>query len=709
MLIESNTIRSKFVGESDLDTIRVGFAEDSIAHFFSMIANLYSDPVTAVLRELGANCVDAIKEGGKDSVVAGWELHLPSRMNSTVRFIDNGAGLSPERMKEVYAIMGGSTKRNDANQIGGFGVGRFSIFSIVKTSNVISRHNGKKTQYFLFLQPNGLPDIKTISVQDTTERNGLEVNFTIHEKYISQFQAKYRQVYNYFDIRPKVFIGDIEQTEWNENKEPTLKGEGWHLNFGSSTVVMGGVQYALPQSSVVETPLKKFAAITEYGITIFADIGEYSVTPSREAIRFDDKTISRLASRLQQIQSSLEPIVQDKIKNAKNLYDAKRTLVELKRSMPFLQGVKVNINGIQIDDTDIKINFTKDNPGKVTRVYKESYYKRKIRRDDTPSIVHVDTSSEVLILVNDCKRGFVSRLIEYANQTNANTSRYSRSSVVAYFIDPNHEDEFRKETNWFGDIPKASSVLPKVESTSTNSSSRNYKGGELFVYSGKSYGHKSSHLAKFDIANSNFVKGASVIVFPINNAAAHGEYDVNTFNNLFVRIANFSKQPLTAIYIHQSKFNDLDVEELSEMLGVKVYKYNDWAKDNSKILQKYCEACINCGSLIGMFYTNSSINAKLPNSVMRLIKKRAIVVNKGAWREDPTSESEEKYREVFRVFQVKCNNKKNTKRFKMVEKLVKNIQNSFPILKLISLPTVGDTASKEIIDYINMAHSVKKS
>jgi HSP90 family molecular chaperone len=217
MIILEKTKQVQFQG--NFDTIKVGIDEKNISHFFRMIANLYQDPVMAVLREIGANCVDAIKEAKTEKL--GWQLHLPSRMDGNVRFVDNGVGISHDQMIRIYSIIGASSKRDDNNLIGGFGVGKWSLCSLVNNFQAISIHNGTKSTYFICLQSNGLPDIKVIKQEQTNERNGFEVKFMCPEKYIGQFNDKAIKAYRFFSIKPNVYFDGVKR-ELDYGKQEVL-------------------------------------------------------------------------------------------------------------------------------------------------------------------------------------------------------------------------------------------------------------------------------------------------------------------------------------------------------------------------------------------------------------------------------------------------------------------------------------------------------
>lgn len=698
MIIQTNTIKAHFDSAENFDSIEVGFDKSSIAHFFRMVANLYTDPVTAVLRELGANCVDAIKEAGEEGIKAGWELHLPTRFCPTVKFIDNGVGISEDRMRSIYSVIGGSSKRGDAEQIGGFGVGRLSLFSLVNTCNVISRYNGVETRYFIHIQPNGLPDIKTISAVSTKKRNGVEVSFDVQEQHINDFNQKYLSVYHYFTHRPRIVLGNepVANVPWVKEPESDVKGNDWTIRKGNSIIVMGGIQYALPQTMIESGKLAKFAAMTKYGVVIFDNIGEYSITPSREAIQFDDMTVARLYKRFDAILNSLVPLVEKKIAGATNLMEAKRMLRSIKSNMSFIGSLSVVVKGVTIDDKPIDTSWIGKRTNIIQALYKQRYYRKKVSREDTPHII--DINSESIVVLNDLKRGFVSRFTEFAAKNYT-----SHGSFVGYFIDPAAENEFRAQTKWFGAIPKASDVLPKIVSTSgRTSNSRSYL-KSLFQYNGSRYGRSSEMVKEVDA--KNLPVGCELIIFPIFNALCR-DLNLRYFTERFATVMD-AKQ-YYPIFAHKSVIDSIDTEEVSKELGRKAHKFDDWASKNYGKLIKASRIRIDLGHVLNALYTNrTNITTVFPASLSKGQKAKFISKGNGCYYAEPRVSRSDYVNIVNLLFGLKITQKSSNRMAKLVEQLYTASLVRFPLLKFIDWHSKVD--KKELCDYINMVEAEKKA
>ena len=135
--IQSLTSRpTKFnLSENNINAMDMGMDVDSgnqISAFFLLSSTLYKEPYRAIIRELVSNAIDASKqlpiEEQKDVI-----LHIPSNISNQEFYVqDFGIGMSLEQVINIYGNYFASNKQNDANSIGGFGLGGKTPFIYVK-------------------------------------------------------------------------------------------------------------------------------------------------------------------------------------------------------------------------------------------------------------------------------------------------------------------------------------------------------------------------------------------------------------------------------------------------------------------------------------------------------------------------------------------------------------------------------------------------
>ena len=570
MIITEKTKQVQFKG--NFDTIKVGIDEKSISHFFRMISNLYQDPVMAVLREIGANCVDAAKEAGTEKL--GWQLHLPSRMDGNVRFVDNGVGISHDQMIRIYSVIGASSKREDNNLIGGFGVGKWSLCALVNNFQAVSIYNGTRSTYFICLQSNGLPDIKVIKQEQTNERNGFEVKFMCPEKYIAQFNEKAAKAYRFFSTKPSVFTGGVKKELVYGTRKAIFssKDTGVEIfeNHGEGVVEMGGVGYRLPVESILENKkFQKFSSLLSSHIVIHAPIGEYSITPSREAIQLDDLTMTRLYTKLEKFVDTFVPTLQAQLDSfTGNTFDAKKKLQEVRSNFKFLpEKILLNWHGKPLTASQIDVKTAK-----VKSVGNQTYYKKIISQDEVKSIVVQENS---FIFLDDLGTGGVGRCKHFITEKKKDgQSRYN--SYIAYIVKKSEKDKFIKETGWIGEFDKTSSLPVPPKNLSVKVGGISVSAGTLRMRSEHSWGITEC-LTPIDIASDKIKKADQFILFPsfANKVVADGAKVTDSFINA---LSKFSGKKVSALFLTKKEYDAFNETELD---GKPIIKIEEILKDQS--------------------------------------------------------------------------------------------------------------------------------
>ena len=88
--------------------------------FDMLSANIYTDRISSVIRELVANATDGCVMVQKP---VKFDLHLPTMLEPHFSVRDYGGSMTKELVFELYSTMGASTKRNSNEAIGTLGIG----------------------------------------------------------------------------------------------------------------------------------------------------------------------------------------------------------------------------------------------------------------------------------------------------------------------------------------------------------------------------------------------------------------------------------------------------------------------------------------------------------------------------------------------------------------------------------------------------------
>ena len=173
MIIEENPVEITTNAEFN-DSTKFRIAENSF--MFSILRDkMYSEPILAVCREIVSNAIDAHIEADIKKPV---EVYL----NNTHFVVkDFGNGMSPEIVKKVVCVYGESTKRTDNNQIGGFGLGLKSVFSVADQFHIETVHNGIK--YIWLAINDGLAGSLNLLLKENTEEVGTTIRIPVSKFY----------------------------------------------------------------------------------------------------------------------------------------------------------------------------------------------------------------------------------------------------------------------------------------------------------------------------------------------------------------------------------------------------------------------------------------------------------------------------------------------------------------------------------------------
>jgi hypothetical protein len=265
--------------EASISTANLPFIIDLITR------QQYRDPIGSIIREITSNCFDAHIEAGVDLPVT---IDFNSdTLGKYISFKDQGVGMSPDRIKNVYLSYGESTKRIDNKSIGGFGLGGKSPLSYTDMFYVTTVFDKIKYEYVVH-KGKTLPKIELIDQSATTQRNGTEVKIYFvnptddYWTFISKAKKQlvyfdnvvYRQDWlfnnNYKIIEGKHFKCRIDPS----NEDSTKYSDYIHLCIGK---VPYPIDYNLIKRDTIRIP-----------IALKFEIGELIVTPDRESIRYVD-------------------------------------------------------------------------------------------------------------------------------------------------------------------------------------------------------------------------------------------------------------------------------------------------------------------------------------------------------------------------------------------------------------------------------------
>jgi anti-sigma regulatory factor (Ser/Thr protein kinase) len=263
--------------------------------------NLYSNKIGSIVREIASNCFDAHAEVGNTDPV---EIEIVDRVGEyQITFRDFGPGLSPERIRMVYSKYFSSTKRDSNNEIGGFGIGAKSPFSYTD-SFIVKTWVDNVEYHYIMHRGVTVPEIKLIYKAEVEHKNSTEIVIPIkNSSDLLKFKTELKSQLKYFDNIDYLGACGIENDYNILQIGPTVVREGLRIDAaGSLEVCIGKVRYPLDRGQLPYEISSQMSEVSS-SMALKFEIGEISVTMTRESIEYTDATIGMIAERFKEAQT----------------------------------------------------------------------------------------------------------------------------------------------------------------------------------------------------------------------------------------------------------------------------------------------------------------------------------------------------------------------------------------------------------------------
>jgi hypothetical protein len=300
-----------------------GFKVSDDPMLMSMLSTgFYANPHRAMVQEVMFNAWDAHRMGNcQDKPI---DIYISDNSGFVVR--DYGPGIHDDDMEDVYCTYAASTKRDDEDQTGGFGLGSKSPWSYTESFTVTSHHKGVKTMYLMSRVSDdvqgkpGMTQLMSFESDETglavsvpVEHNQLRATRTIVEDvlYLSGIKANihYKDhpllLIESVKVAPAQYVMDAR----SENRYKTAI-EGNHLY-----AVYGGVKYKIPNREEYAEEYKFMNLISEIS-SLYIGFAPHTLSPlpNREGLNMSTNTRENIRVGLElcmeRFQTVFDPVIQ---------------------------------------------------------------------------------------------------------------------------------------------------------------------------------------------------------------------------------------------------------------------------------------------------------------------------------------------------------------------------------------------------------------
>lgn len=300
----------RVIGTDTGATGRIDMTIDAagLSKVMTILTDLYSRPIDAVVREVATNACDSHRKAGTDDPV---RIVIDPRDDGEYFVVaDTGVGMSREEILGVLSQYGNSTKGDSDIEAGQLGLGAKAPLTYADSFEVEARKDGFVTLARVYKSELGTGAIEIVSHGPNVDggpHSGVTVSVPINP---SDHGTFLEAITNFIRLRHK---DDVPITFKNRGEDVTPANiaeeasELWSLedviltkHLTAHFVVMNGVAYAVDGNQTENVYLR------DWYFVAYVKPGAVDFTPSRESLHYTAKTVEVINDVLKRIREQAE-------------------------------------------------------------------------------------------------------------------------------------------------------------------------------------------------------------------------------------------------------------------------------------------------------------------------------------------------------------------------------------------------------------------
>lgn len=298
MKIEQNKNLDISIGISQSETFKL--EQDNGILYDILRSKMYRDPISSIVREIASNSRDANRDAGnRDEAI---EVYFKDTDNllfaldsKTINFKDNGKGINPELISDIYLTYGASTKRDSNDQTGGFGLGCKTPFAHTDQFAVttVCDYNGKriKYSYLASIDSSNKGKFSLVEDEETTEDTGTLITIPLKKDSEEDFKRACNHYFQYWDVP----IEGFERAEIIYKDDVCNAYDSKEFNV---FLLIDGIYYPLMKNDKIKSKEAFERLGLKINIGLIFNTGDLEIQPSREDIRYTDENIEKINEKL---------------------------------------------------------------------------------------------------------------------------------------------------------------------------------------------------------------------------------------------------------------------------------------------------------------------------------------------------------------------------------------------------------------------------
>lgn len=283
------------------------FTVNDDPHLMSMLStSLYANPLKTMIQEIMFNAWDAHRMGNcQDKPI---DVYINDTTGLIVR--DYGPGIQPTDIDQIYCTYGNSTKRDDPNQTGGFGLGSKSPYAYNDSFMVTNHYSGLKSMYIMRRvhdDNDGGPGYDHVVDSVPTEESGLLVTVPIKSESDKQRAYKYmKEILFLSGIKVNIHYEGSDEDDELVEAESLAPGEFIYSNMENSGIfaVYGGVKYKIPEHDEYLNEFNFVSKLSRKLGAFYIGFAPNTLTPlpNREGLNMRERSVESIQTQLETIQ-----------------------------------------------------------------------------------------------------------------------------------------------------------------------------------------------------------------------------------------------------------------------------------------------------------------------------------------------------------------------------------------------------------------------
>jgi hypothetical protein len=264
---------------------------------------VYSHKERAVIRELACNAHDSHVMAGTTDIP--FDVHLPTLLEPFFSIRDYGTGLDDNDVRNIFAGIGISTKRDSNEVIGCFGIGSLPPYSMADSFTVRSYKDGICRTYSCYRDGVRNPVVALLTESETNKANGLEVSLSVKGR-IHQFEAEAENVFRFWQgTVPNINNPNVLAACKQHRDLYIFQSDDFGLTggYGDMYAVMGNISYRVPY---------ELCDIHVGGYLKF-ELGELDFDTARENLSMTDRVRAAVKAKFELVRAQLHDLVTQKI------------------------------------------------------------------------------------------------------------------------------------------------------------------------------------------------------------------------------------------------------------------------------------------------------------------------------------------------------------------------------------------------------------